>query len=149
MIKNYSRCEVKLIDFGSSCFITDHLSSYIQSRSYRAPEVIIGTAYDYKIDIWSYGAVLAELLTGYVLFQNDSIPTMLARITGILGNFPEHVLRSGKENAAFFAASSIVYDKLGPNSGSGPGSGNCQRKYGWDRVRCTIDLPPYSQAIVK
>ena len=27
-----------MIDFGSSCFIDDHLSSYVQSRSYRAPE---------------------------------------------------------------------------------------------------------------
>jgi dual specificity tyrosine-phosphorylation-regulated kinase 2/3/4 len=34
-----SRCEVKVIDFGSSCYVTDHLSSYVQSRSYRAPEV--------------------------------------------------------------------------------------------------------------
>lgn len=34
-----SRCEIKVIDLGSSCFITDHLSSYVQSRSYRAPEV--------------------------------------------------------------------------------------------------------------
>lgn len=33
------RCEVKVIDLGSSCFITDQLSSYVQSRSYRAPEV--------------------------------------------------------------------------------------------------------------
>jgi serine/threonine protein kinase len=35
VIKSYSRCEVKLIDFGSSCFTSDHLSTYIQSRSYR------------------------------------------------------------------------------------------------------------------
>lgn len=39
LIKSYSRCEVKIIDLGSSCFQTDHLSSYVQSRSYRAPEV--------------------------------------------------------------------------------------------------------------
>jgi hypothetical protein len=39
VIKSYSRCEVKLIDFGSSCFTSDHLTTYIQSRSYRAPEV--------------------------------------------------------------------------------------------------------------
>ena len=36
LIRSYSRCEVKVIDFGSSCFTTDHLSSYVQSRSYRA-----------------------------------------------------------------------------------------------------------------
>lgn len=35
VIKSFSHCEVKLIDFGSSCFITDSQSSYIQSRSYR------------------------------------------------------------------------------------------------------------------
>lgn len=58
-----------MIDLGSSCFITDHLSSYVQSRSYRAPEVILGLPYGQKIDIWSLGCILAELATGYVLFQ--------------------------------------------------------------------------------
>jgi len=29
LIKSFSKCEVKIIDFGSSCFIHDHLSSYI------------------------------------------------------------------------------------------------------------------------
>lgn len=33
VIKSYTRVEVKLIDFGSSCFQTDHLSSYIQVRA--------------------------------------------------------------------------------------------------------------------
>ena len=32
--------QIKVIDFGSSCFTRDHLSSYVQSRSYRAPEVL-------------------------------------------------------------------------------------------------------------
>lgn len=41
LIKSYSNAFIKIIDFGSSCFIHDHLSSYVQSRSYRAPEVIL------------------------------------------------------------------------------------------------------------
>lgn len=60
---------MKVIDLGSSCFITDQLSSYVQSRSYRAPEVILGLPYDHKIDVWSLGCILAELSSGYVLFQ--------------------------------------------------------------------------------
>eukprot|EP00959_Pyramimonas_sp_CCMP1952_P263991 5520402-Pyramimonas_sp.AAC.1 len=60
LIKSYSRCEVKIIDLGSSCFTTDHLSSYVQSRSYRAPEVILGAKYGQKIDVWSMGCILAE-----------------------------------------------------------------------------------------
>ena len=58
-----------MIDFGSSCFTTDQLSSYVQSRSYRAPEVILGLPYGQKVDVWSLGCILAELLSGYVLFQ--------------------------------------------------------------------------------
>ncbi|KAJ6798007.1 Uncharacterized protein M6B38_214310 [Iris pallida] len=41
---------MKVIDLGSSCFQTDHLFSYVQSRSYRAPTVILGLPYDEKID---------------------------------------------------------------------------------------------------
>ena len=63
------RCEVKVIDLGSSCYVSDQLSSYVQSRSYRAPEVILGLPYDQRVDIWSLGAILAELLSGAVLFQ--------------------------------------------------------------------------------
>ena len=66
LVKSYSRCEVKVIDLGSSCFETDHLCSYVQSRSYRAPEVILRLPYDKKIDVWSLGCILAELCTGNV-----------------------------------------------------------------------------------
>ena len=30
---------------GSSCYTSDVLSSYVQSRAYRAPEVILGLPY--------------------------------------------------------------------------------------------------------
>ena len=66
LIKSYRRCEIKVIDLGSSCFQTDNLSLYVQSRSYRAPEVILGLPYDPKIDIWSLGCILAELSSGEV-----------------------------------------------------------------------------------
>jgi len=109
LIKSYSRCEVKVIDFGSSCFCTDHLSSYVQSRSYRAPEVILGLPYNEKIDLWSLGAILAELFTGYVLFQNDSVPSMLARISGILGPFPPDMLLKGRLAHKYFVQG-VVYE---------------------------------------
>ena len=66
LIKSYSRCLVKVIDIGSSCFVSDSLCSYVQSRSYRAPEVILGLPYGPKIDIWSLGCILAELCSGQV-----------------------------------------------------------------------------------
>jgi serine/threonine protein kinase len=40
------------------------------SRYYRAPELIFGKKnYDYTIDIWAAGCVIAELLGGKVLFM--------------------------------------------------------------------------------
>jgi len=111
VIKSYSRCDVKLIDFGSSCFVTDHLTSYIQSRSYRAPEVILGMEYNYGIDIWSLGGVLAEMHTAYVLFQNDSIASMLCRIEGILGPYPEYMVETGPEAPKYFNMSGIIYER--------------------------------------
>jgi len=74
LIKSYSRCEVKVIDLGSSCFETDHLCTYVQSRSYRAPEVILGLPYGPKIDIWSLGCILAELCSGQVSYASSLLP---------------------------------------------------------------------------
>ena len=113
LIKSYSRCEVKVIDFGSSCFIHDHLSSYVQSRSYRAPEVILGCRYDYKIDMWSLGCILAELYTGYVLFQNDSVQGLLARVVGIIGPVPEYMMKEGRLVSNFFTREGLIYQEAG------------------------------------
>jgi len=33
--------------------------------------------------MWSLGCILAELYSGKVLFQNESVATLLARIVGI------------------------------------------------------------------
>jgi len=108
LIKSYSRCEVKVIDFGSSCYTHDHLSSYIQSRSYRAPEVILGCKYDERIDIWSLGCIVAELWTGEVLFQNDCVQGLLARVMSIMGPFPEDMFK-GKLSKHFFTEDKIFF----------------------------------------
>lgn len=117
LIKSYSRCEIKVIDFGSSCFIHDHLSSYVQSRSYRAPEVILGCRYDYKIDIWSLGCILAELLTGYVLFQNDSVQGLLSRVIGIIGPIPEYMMKEGRLVSNFFTREGLIYQEAAGEDG--------------------------------
>ena len=111
LFKSYSRCDVKLIDFGSSCFVSDALSCYIQSRSYRAPEVVLGLAYGPKIDVWSLGCVLAELLTGAVLFPNESQQSILARIAALRGPFPPAMLDAGAESHKFFTADGRVYER--------------------------------------
>lgn len=62
------RSGIKVIDFGSSCFVDEKMYTYVQSRFYRSPEVILGLPYGCEIDMWSFGCILAELFMGYPLF---------------------------------------------------------------------------------
>lgn len=109
LIKSYKRCEIKIIDLGSSCFQMDHLCLYVQSRSYRAPEVILGLPYDHKIDIWSLGCILAELFSGEVLFPNDAIVVLLARMIGLLGPIDLEMLLKGQETEKYFTKEHDLY----------------------------------------
>ncbi|XP_041992596.1 dual specificity tyrosine-phosphorylation-regulated kinase 4-like isoform X2 [Salvia splendens] len=109
LIKSYRRCEIKVIDLGSSCFQSDNLSLYVQSRSYRAPEVMLGLPYDQKIDLWSVGCILAELHSGEVLFPNEGVVTLLARIIGILGPIDVEMLQNGQETNKYFTDDHELY----------------------------------------
>jgi len=111
LIKSYSRCEIKVIDLGSSCFLTDNLCLYVQSRSYRAPEVILGLPYDQRIDIWSLGCILAELYTGEVLFPNEPVPMMLAQMIGIVGPIDMEMLELGQETHKYFTDDYDLFTK--------------------------------------
>ena len=109
LIECYSPLSVKVVDFGNSCFLHDHLGTYVQSRSYRAPEVILGTPYDNKVDIWSIGCILAELWTKNVLFYNLHVPGMLARMQSILGPWPEWMLEQGNNVSNFFSKENLIF----------------------------------------
>ena len=97
LIKSYNPISIKVVDLGNSCFVHDTLPEYMQSRSYRAPEVVLGIGYDEKIDVWSVGCILAELWTKNILFYNINIQGMLARIQGIVGPWPEWMLDKGPQ----------------------------------------------------
>jgi dual specificity tyrosine-phosphorylation-regulated kinase 1 len=71
LLREPTKSGVKIIDFGSSCRRTEQIYTYIQSRFYRAPEVILGLAYSQSIDMWSLGCILVELHVGEPLFAGD------------------------------------------------------------------------------
>ncbi|KAG5480281.1 hypothetical protein CUR178_06337 [Leishmania enriettii] len=108
--KSVAECDVKVLDLGSSCYITDALSSYVQSRSYRAPEVILGCKYGPAVDIWSLGVTAAELATGAVLFNVESVPTMLASIASVCGPIPAEMLQEGRNTSLYVTVHGAFYD---------------------------------------
>lgn len=111
VFRSYNECTVKLIDFGNCGYITDSLSSYVQSRPYRSPEVILGCKYDTGIDIWSLGVMLPELATGKLLFNSDSIPALFASITAICGPLPTRLLHEGRNTLFFVSKHGAFYQK--------------------------------------
>ncbi|CEF97982.1 Serine/threonine-protein kinase, active site [Ostreococcus tauri] len=84
--------DVKLIDFGSACFEGHSSFTYIQSRFYRAPEVMLGIEYGHPIDMWSLACVLAELATGRTLFVGDDEAQQLSIIANLIGPPPTRMI---------------------------------------------------------
>ena len=70
--------ERRILHDGSLSFLTVY--TYIQSRFYRSPEVILGHPYNMAIDMWSLGCIMAELYTGYPLFPGENEVEQLACI---------------------------------------------------------------------
>ncbi|XP_030584853.1 dual specificity tyrosine-phosphorylation-regulated kinase 3 isoform X1 [Archocentrus centrarchus] len=101
LLKQQGRSGIKVIDFGSSCFEHQRVYTYIQSRFYRAPEVILGSRYGLPIDMWSFGCILAELLTGYPLFPGEDEGDQLACVMELLGMPPQKVLEQAKRAKNF------------------------------------------------
>lgn len=92
LLEESKQSRIKLIDFGSSCFENEQLYTYIQTRFYRAPEIMLGIRYTAAIDIWSLGCVLAELFTGFPIFPGESEPEQMALIMEVIGLPPSRLL---------------------------------------------------------
>uniref|UniRef100_T1JLC7 dual-specificity kinase n=1 Tax=Strigamia maritima TaxID=126957 RepID=T1JLC7_STRMM len=101
LLKQQGRSGIKVIDFGSSCYEHQRVYTYIQSRFYRAPEVILGARYGMPIDMWSLGCILAELLTGYPLLPGEDENDQLACIIELTGMPSQKLLDQSKRAKNF------------------------------------------------
>lgn len=95
------RPEIKIIDFGSACEETRTVYTYIQSRFYRAPEIILGIPYSTGIDMWSLGCIIAELFLGIPIFPGSSEYNQITRIVETLYYPPNWMLEMGKNTQKF------------------------------------------------
>jgi len=97
-----------VVDLGNACWTHRHFSEDIQTRQYRAPEVLIGSKYDTSADMWSLGCICFELLTGDLLFDPreggnyDRDEDHLAMFQELLGKIPKKIAVGGKYSKKFF-----------------------------------------------
>ncbi|XP_054718156.1 dual specificity tyrosine-phosphorylation-regulated kinase 4-like isoform X2 [Uloborus diversus] len=102
LLKQRGANSIKVIDFGSSCYTHQRVYTYIQSRFYRSPEVILGLPYGPAIDMWSLGCILSELQTGLPLFPGENEADQLACIMEVLGPPPNDLLQLASRRRLFF-----------------------------------------------
>ncbi|KAL3318270.1 SRSF protein kinase 2 [Cichlidogyrus casuarinus] len=99
---------VKIADLGNSCWTYKHFTEDIQTRQYRALEVLIGLGYGCPADIWSTACMAFELATGDYLFEPHSGEDYsrdedhLAHVIELLGPIPRHIALGGKYSREFF-----------------------------------------------
>ena len=91
-IRNPRRSAIKLIDFGSACHEGKQIFSYIQSRYYRSPEVLLSCGYTVAIDTWSLACVLVEMHVGAPLFSGENQVDQVRKIMEVMGKPPDAMI---------------------------------------------------------
>uniref|UniRef100_A0A183BZ32 non-specific serine/threonine protein kinase n=1 Tax=Globodera pallida TaxID=36090 RepID=A0A183BZ32_GLOPA len=103
-----SELNVKIADLGNACWTFHHYTENIQTRQYRALEVLLGADYGPPADIWSVACMAFELATGDYLFEPHSHNLWsrdedhLALISEMLGPIPADIFKRGKYCRDFF-----------------------------------------------
>ncbi|RDX45433.1 hypothetical protein OH76DRAFT_1486267 [Lentinus brumalis] len=105
LLRHPAKSAIKVIDFGSSCFEHEKIYTYIQSRFYRSPEVILGMNYHMAIDMWSLGCIMAELYTGFPIFPGENEQEQLACIMEVLGVPDKDFVNRSSRKRLFFDTS--------------------------------------------
>ena len=102
LLRKINKSGIKIIDFGSGCFEDQKIYTYIQSRFYRAPEIVLGIPYTWAIDMWSFGCILYELYVGQPLFPGEDEKDHMALMMEVKGVPPRSVLARATRRKVFF-----------------------------------------------
>ncbi|XP_015889589.3 uncharacterized protein LOC107424333 [Ziziphus jujuba] len=100
------RC--KVVDFGNACWADKQFAEEIQTRQYRAPEVILQSGYSFSVDMWSFACTAFELATGDMMFAPKSGQGFcededhLALMMELLGKIPRKVAIGGARSKDLF-----------------------------------------------
>lgn len=102
-----STTSIYVVDLGTCLLPEDERNKCIQTRYYRAPEVLLELKYQENVDIWSLGCAIYEMMTGEILFDPDDTQTNIDKehlytISSKLGHIPEHMINQSVNCEMFF-----------------------------------------------
>ena len=108
LIKNDASYNVKVIDFGSASFLDCQEYDYLQTRPYRAPEITFGCSFDFAADVWSFGCIAYELLTGSVLFKYKTHQENFGKALSINNSVDFNMFSDGKKWGKHFNTNGLL-----------------------------------------
>uniref|UniRef100_A0A5B7ARY5 non-specific serine/threonine protein kinase n=2 Tax=Davidia involucrata TaxID=16924 RepID=A0A5B7ARY5_DAVIN len=100
------RC--KVVDFGNACWVDKQFTEEIQTRQYRAPEVVLRSGFSSSVDMWSFACTAFELATGEMMFTPKSGEGFsddedhLALMMELLGKMPRKIAIGGARSKDYF-----------------------------------------------
>lgn len=89
IIIDHKRRKLRIVDWGLAEYYI-HGQAYnvcVGTRHYKGPELLVGLRlYDYSLDIWSVGCILAEMLfRTFPFFRGENNESQLVRIVDVFG----------------------------------------------------------------
>ena len=85
-----------------STYDDERKSSIVNTRQYRAPEVILNLGWSTPSDLWSAGCIVAELGKGELLFATHSNTEHLALVERCVGPFPRPLVVKSRYASKYF-----------------------------------------------
>eukprot|EP00408_Alexandrium_pacificum_P020037 CAMPEP_0171209038 /NCGR_PEP_ID=MMETSP0790-20130122/28392_1 /TAXON_ID=2925 /ORGANISM="Alexandrium catenella, Strain OF101" /LENGTH=391 /DNA_ID=CAMNT_0011674641 /DNA_START=81 /DNA_END=1256 /DNA_ORIENTATION=- len=106
LLLRWDGLSVKLCDFGTARFSPElQQLDELQPLFYRAPEVFIGSTRGRKIDIWSAGCTIYELVVGRILFRScNTNREIVEKMMKMRGPIPKYMRDQGRLTVAFYSA---------------------------------------------
>jgi serine/threonine protein kinase len=107
--EDMNNIKVVISDFGSIIDLNDYdKKAEVQTRYYRAPEIVLKCGFDEKCDIWSLGCTIYEILTGDILFDPEKDGTYsrdfhhVYWFYEICGDIPKWMIEKSDKRKDFF-----------------------------------------------
>ncbi|KAK4084991.1 hypothetical protein Purlil1_10026 [Purpureocillium lilacinum] len=98
--------QIKLSDMGGAYFFTDPPTKPVTPRGLRAPELILTGTVNQTLDIWSFGCLVFELITGEPLFcvpwSESEDDDHLLSLNSRLGALPDELYKHWKTSSLYF-----------------------------------------------
>ena len=105
--------DIRIVDFGLAEKLTNPMEKLFRkcgSAGYTSPELLRGHGYSFSTDVFSVGVILAEMITGRIVFKGRNPNSVFRKIANYDVKLPEDVWSMVSPEARDLVESMITED---------------------------------------